>query len=109
MESPTGEADRLETFNGPPGPHIIALSGPVLTAPTTTTEELRRFLVSLHTTLSREVGNFLDGGQQQSQESGILKKVGVQLVVVLVVCVCQCMHGREIHNVCVCVNVYMGE
>nr|KAI8757292.1 myotubularin-related protein 6-like [Biomphalaria glabrata] len=75
VESPTGEADRLETFNGPPGPHIIALSGPVLTAPTTTTEELRRFLVSLHTTLSREVGNFLDGGQQQSQESGILKKV----------------------------------
>ncbi|CAL1548244.1 unnamed protein product, partial [Lymnaea stagnalis] len=70
------DVGKLETLSGGSEHHLFTLGGPVLAhGPATTTEELRRFLVSLHTTLSREVGNFLDGGQQQDLDSGILKKV----------------------------------
>ena len=49
--------------------------------PASTTEDLRRLILSTYDTLSREVGNLLDTGQPQKktwehQPSGILKKVG---------------------------------
>ncbi|GFO09170.1 hypothetical protein PoB_003567500 [Plakobranchus ocellatus] len=57
-----------------------------------TTEELRRFLVSTYDTLSREVVNFLDTGQSQKvweyEPPDVLKKVGNTN---------SCWHGINVH------------